>query len=51
MLERHIVGYDYLRVKITFPTARSPLSNSKIMPKKRKATPKPARPTPISAKK
>ena len=35
---------------ITLPMARSPLSKSRRTPRKRKATPKPARPTPISAK-
>ena len=34
--------------QLTFPMARSPLSKSKSTPRKRNATPKPARPTPIS---
>lgn len=33
---------------VTFPIASKPLSNSSRTPKNRKATPKPARPTPIS---
>ena len=36
---------------LTLPIAKSPLSKNKIIPKKRKVMPKPARPTPISEKK
>ena len=39
-----------IKARLTFPMARSPLSKSSMTPRKRKATPNPARPTPISAK-
>jgi len=38
-------------MKLTFPIAKSPLSNINNTPKKRNETPNAARPTPISEKK
>jgi hypothetical protein len=36
------------KLQLTFPIARSPLSNRSNTPRKRNDTPNPARPTPIS---